>query len=107
MASARIEIMRRVYTVEAGRKRESDPKAFYSTWCDIGNLYGNELYQALSIEYQNTVVFEVRHCKKVKEVWKNMKDFVIRFEGDIYDIYAVDMKKNEREKVQLKAKRAD
>ena len=107
MAAGRIEILRRTYTETPGRRTETAPEAFYSAWCDIGSLYGKELYQALSIELHSTIIFEVRYCKKIKEVWKHLKEFVIRYDGDLYDIYAVDFKKNERDKVQLKANRAE
>lgn len=107
MAAARIEILRRTYSETPGRREELAPKSFYSTWCDIGSLYGKELYEALSIELHSTVIFEVRYCRRIKEVWKNLKEFVIKYDGDIYDIYAVDFKRNDREKVQLKANRAE
>lgn len=106
MAAGRIKIMRRTFTESPGRREESEPEAFYSTWCEIGSLYGKELYAAISIDLQSTIIFEVRYCKKIKEVWKALKDFVIEYDGDLYDIYAVDFKRNERDKVLLKANRA-
>lgn len=106
MAAGRIKIMRRTYTETPGRRAESEPEAFYTAWCEIGSLYGKELYAAISIDLQDTIIFEVRYCKKIKEVWKNLKEFVVEYDGDLYDIYAIDFKRNERDKVQLKANRA-
>lgn len=105
MAAGRIKIMRRKFNDSPGRREESKPEEFYAAWCDVKSLYGKELYAAISIDLKSTVVFEVRYCRKIKEVWKNLKEFVVEYDGDLYDLYAADFKKNEREKVQLKANR--
>lgn len=107
MAAGRIEIKRRVFTETPGRREEQAPEPFYSTWCEISSLYGKELYDALNIKLENTIVFEVRYCKKIKEVKKAMKDFVIEYDGDLYDIYAVDFRRNEHDRAQLKANRTN
>ena len=106
MAAGRIEIMRRTFTETLGRREETAPEAVYTTWCEIGSLYGKELYAAISIDLQNTIIFEVRYCKMIKEIWKSLKEFVVSYDGDMYDIYAMDFKKNGRDKVQIKASRA-
>lgn len=103
MAAGRIEIFRRVYDGEGVRKIEKDPERYYSAWCEIGSLYGNELYKALEIRLENAVIFEVRYCRKIKEVKKRTKDYIVKYDGDTYEIYAVDFRKNERDKVQIKA----
>ena len=80
---------------------------FYEAWCEIRNLYGQELYEALDVRLENAIVFEVRYCRRTKEIKVHAKDFLIEFEGDRYDIYATDFKQNDRQYVQLKANRRD
>ena len=66
-----------------------------------------ELYEALDVRLENAIVFEVRYCRRIKEIKAHAKDFLIEFEGDRYDIYATDFKQNDRQYVQLKANRRD
>lgn len=54
--------------MEGGRKEEKEPVQHYEAWCEISSLYGQELYKALEIRLENTVVFEVRYCRKIKEM---------------------------------------
>ena len=89
------------------RQQEKEPTLFYEAWCEIRNLYGQELYEALDVRLENAIVFEVRYCRRIKEIKVHAKDFLIEFEGDRYDIYATDFKQNDRQYVQLKANRHD
>jgi len=107
MAAARIRIYKRNRKLEGGRRREMDPTLHYETWCDIRNLYGKELYEALDVRLENTIVFEVRYCKRIKMMQQHLKEYFIEFEGEKYDIYASDYRRNERQYVQLKAYRKD
>ena len=85
MATARIKFYKRNKSLENGRQQEKEPTLFYEAWCEIRNLYGQELYEALDVRLENAIVFE----------------------GDRYDIYATDFKQNDRQYVQLKANRHD
>ena len=85
MATARIKFYKRNKSLENGRQQEKEPTLFYEAWCEIRNLYGQELYEALDVRLENA----------------------IEFEGDRYDIYATDFKQNDRQYVQLKANRRD
>lgn len=105
MAAGRIKIYRRKTEIVDGRRVEREPELHYSASCEIRNLYGQELYKALEIRLENTIVFEVRYCRKIKELQQNLKQFFIEFEGLNYDVYATDFMRNERQFVQLKANR--
>lgn len=107
MAAGRIRIYRRRYATEGGRRKEGEPEEHYEAWCEIGSLYGQELYRALEIRLENTIVFEVRYCRKVKEMQKNLKQYFIEHEGERYDIFAIDFRRNGKQYVQLKANRTD
>lgn len=107
MASAKIKIYKKQHKIINGRREEAEPILHHNPWCDIKNLYGQELYSALDIRLENTIVFEVRCCKKVKEMQQHLKEYFIEFEGEQYDIYASDFIRNERQYVQLKANRTE
>ena len=36
---------------------------------------------------ENTIVFKVRNCKRMKEVRKKMKEFYAEYDGTRFDIY--------------------
>lgn len=77
MAAARIEIYRKNYSIVSGRRVEEEPTLHHKAWCEIGNLYGSELYGALDIRLENTIIFEVRYCKAIKAMQQHLKDYYI------------------------------
>lgn len=107
MAAGRIKIYRRKYSVECGRREEMEPEQHHEAWCEISSLYGQELYKALEVRLENTIVFEIRYCRKIKDMQKDLKQFFIEYEGEKYNIFAIDFRRNERQYVQLKANRID
>lgn len=56
-------------------------------WCDVQSLGTNEKYTALQAGLENTIVFKVRNCKRMKEVRKKMKEFYVEYDGTRFDIY--------------------
>ena len=67
MSSARIKIYKYQYGKVDGRRVEAEPILYHECWCEIGSLYGKELYKAIEIRLEDTIVFDkVRYCKKVK-----------------------------------------
>lgn len=105
MAAGRIKIYRKNVEIVDGRRVEQESTLHYETWCEVGNLYGQELYSAIDIRLENTIVFEVRFCKKIRELRENLKKYFIEYEGLEYDVYATDFRGNEKKYVQLKANR--
>ncbi len=105
MSAGRIRIYRHRYATEGGRREEKEPEYHHEAWCEIGSLYGQELYKALEIRLENTIVFEVRYCRKIKEMQHRLKEFFVEYEGEKYDIFAMDFRRNERQYVLLKANR--
>lgn len=80
-------------------------KEYYNPWATPIDLYGNEIYEALNAKLENVIVFEIKYCKKVKEMQARCKEFRIEYEGDIYEVYHVSFKKNEKKTVLIKANR--
>lgn len=107
MPAGKIKIYKRVQTIEGGRRIEKDPELYYEPWCEISDLYGSELYEALDIRLENTIIFTVRHCKKIEDMKQHLKDYYIVYKDDVYDIYASDYRANSRQYVVLKANRRD
>lgn len=105
MAAAKIKIFKKNTIIENGRRKELEPTLFYEPWCEVGSLYGQELYSAIDARLEDTIVFEVRYCRKVKEIRQQMKKFFVQHEGLNYDIFATDSKRNDKQYVLLKANR--
>ena len=78
MATARIKFYKRNKSLENGRQQEKEPTLFYEAWCEIRNLYGQELYEALDVRLENAIVFEVRYCRRIKEIKSTCKRFLDR-----------------------------
>ena len=106
MSSAKIRIYKYQYEKKSGRQEETDPILYHECWCEIGSLYGNELYKAIEIRLEDTIVFDkIRYCRKIREVAAHLKDYFVEYEGERYNIFARDFRKNDRQFVQLKANR--
>lgn len=106
MSSARIKIYKYQYGKVDGRRVETEPILYHECWCEIGSLYGKELYKAIEIRLEDMIVFDnVRYCKKVKEIAAHLKDYFVEYEGEKYNIFARDFRQNDKQYVQLKANR--
>lgn len=106
MSSARIKIYKYQYRKVDGRRVETEPILYHECWCEIGSLYGKELYRAIEIRLEDAIVFDnVRYCKKVKEIAAHLKDYFVEYEGEKYNIFARDFRQNDKQYVQLKANR--
>lgn len=84
--TGRVKIIRVNTEIKAGRK-EPTTEVFYECWCDVQSLGTNEKYTALQAGLENTIVFKVRNCKRMKEVRKKMKEFYAEYDGTRFDIY--------------------
>lgn len=108
MSSARIKIFKRQREIVGGRQQELEAVLHHECWCEIGSLYGQELYSAIDIRLEETIVFDnVRYCGKIEDIRRRKKDFFVEYKGDRYDIFAVDFRKHDKKYVQLKANRTD
>lgn len=74
---------------------------FHSCWADLLQLYGKELYEAINIKLENTLIFKIRYCKKLKELM-NKECYTVEFDGHIYKIYYSDFTKYFNKHVLLK-----
>lgn len=84
--TGRVKIIRVITEIKEGRK-EPTTEVFYECWCDVQSLGTNEKYTALQAGLENTIVFKVRNCKRMKEVRKKMKEFYAEYDGTRFDIY--------------------
>lgn len=101
----RIAIKKRLRKIENGREKEDlNGEDYYNCWATPIDLYGDELYQALNVKLENVIIFEVKYCNKIKSLRNKLKDYFIEYEGERYEIYHINYKRNTKEKVLLKAK---
>ena len=97
--TGRVKIIRKQTSVKDGRKQEQSEK-FYECWCDVKSLGTNERYTALQTGLENTIVFEVRNCKKMEEIRLNLKEFYAIYK----DVYDASPKFTDDRKVSLKCR---
>lgn len=107
MAWAKIKIYKRKTVLKDGRQEETDPELFFSPWCKVKSLYGQELYGAINVNKRNTLIFETRYCRKIEELEQELKEFFVEFRGKRYELYATDCRANDHQYIQLKANRND
>ena len=101
MFNVKISIKKEVIKIVNGRRQKEEPIEFYSCWSKVLDLYGKELYEAMSMKLENTVVFKVRYCRKLEEL-RNKKDFFIEWQGRKYSIYQDDFLGYNKKFIKLK-----
>lgn len=74
---------------------------FYSCWAEILQLFGKELYEAINIKLENTLVFKVRYCKLLEQL-QEKKEYKVEFNNHIYKLYYADFAKYYKKYVLLK-----
>lgn len=74
---------------------------FYTCWCSINSLFGNELYKSLEIQQQNVLNFTIRYSKKLEVL--NTKEYRIIWNSRKFNIIAIDYFGFNKEKVTIKA----
>lgn len=101
--TGRVKIIRKVSDIVDGRKKKTESE-FYSCWCDIQSLGTNEKYTALQTGLENTIVFEVRNCRKIEEIRLNLKEFYAVYKDVEFKIYDASPKFTDNRKVLLKCR---
>lgn len=103
----KIDILKRDRETVAGRQHTTLNDYYTNVWATPVDLYGTEVYEALNVKLENVVIFEVKYCKKIEQLRAHCKEYVLRYKGESYDIYATSFKKNEKTTVILRANRND
>lgn len=98
--TARIEITKTIETRVDGKPIKSN-SPFYSPWCEILQLYGTELYEAINIKLESVMIFKVRYCEQLKQL-QDKAEYKIIFNGNIYKLYYSDFAKYPKKYVLLK-----
>lgn len=94
----KIAIYQNVIEKKDGRQIKQEPILYYEPTAKITSLYAKELYEAMAKNLENTIVFEVRNCKKIRDMRKDMKKYHIEYENEKYELYSIDYKKGSNEK---------
>lgn len=93
-------LQKEITTDEYGRKSENYKEVF-KTYSYINNLSGKEYWEAFEVKAENTVIFEIRYHKFFDTL--NTKDFVIKFNNQIYNIDFIDNFQYQNKFLKLKA----
>lgn len=84
-----------------GKPISGVPVLFREPWAEPISLKGAELYHSINAQLTNTMIFKVRYCKLMKELWE-FKGFHIVFNDRKYRIYYVDFSKNDKKYIEIK-----
>lgn len=76
---------------------------FYICWAKVLDLFGAELYNAINIKLENTIVFKIRYFYLLEEL-REKNNFVIYFQGHKYEIYQPDFMAYNKRYIKLKCK---
>lgn len=93
----KINIFQNEITKKDGREMKGDPTLYYTPTAKITSLYAKELYEAMSKNLENTIVFEVRNCIKIRNMRKDMKKYFVEYENEKYELYYIDYKRGSNE----------
>lgn len=100
MLNERINITKTKETRIDGKPIQKDEE-FYSCWAEVNDLYGKELYEAINIKLENTIVFKIRWCKLLEQL-RSKAEYKVKFKENIYKIYNADFGKDYKKYVLLK-----
>ncbi|UBK72393.1 phage head closure protein [Clostridium perfringens] len=99
----RISIKKLEDKIVNGRRQKGVAIDFYNCWAEILDLYGQELYEAMAMKLENTVIFKVRYCKKLEEL-RDKENFIVEWQGRQYEIYYPDFLGYKKDFIKLKCK---
>lgn len=100
----RISIKKLEDKVVNGRRQKAvETDFFYKCRAEILDLYGQELYEAMSIKLENIVIFKIRYCKKLEEL-RNKENFIVEWKNRKYEIYYPDFMGYNKKYIKLKCK---
>lgn len=80
---------------------------YITTWAEVNNLYGQEYWAAAAHGQEDTVVFTVRHSKKLQRLadTEKLTEYRIIFRGIAYNIASYDNVGYRNKLVKIKAVR--
>ena len=102
MGNVKIKIMKEVDGGRVnGRPVDAPPVLFRECWAEPISLKGAELYNSINAKLTNTIIFKVRYCKKMEELW-NFKGYHVLFKECKYRIYDIDFAKNDKQYIEIR-----
>lgn len=90
-----------VVTADTGLQKKEWQK-YYTCYCAVNNLYGNEYWAAAQQHNENTITFTTRWTKYIDYI-NDTKKFRIQFQSKYYDIIQIDNVLYENKVVKIKA----
>lgn len=101
MLKDRIIIIKKEDKIINGRRQGIEETKLYTCWADILDLYGKELYEAINIKLENTIVFKVRYCSLIEKL-RSKENYIIEWNNRKYNIYYVDFMNYSKKFVKIK-----
>jgi SPP1 family predicted phage head-tail adaptor len=102
--NTRIKIEKRTVTYTGGKKTETWVD-YYSCWCSVLDLIGQEKYSAYNVNLQNTIKLKCRASKELKEILFNTKDYKVTWDNQVFNIIFVDTMANSKTDIVLQVQK--
>ncbi|MBK1809141.1 phage head closure protein [Clostridium sp. YIM B02505] len=104
--NTRIKIEKRTAVYGGGKKTETWVD-YYSCWCSVLDLIGQEKYSAYNSNLQNTIKLKCRACKELKEILFNTKDYRVVWDNKTLNIIFVDTMANSKTDIVLQMQKVN
>lgn len=99
----RIEIRKTEYTEDdVGNSIPADSR-YYICRAYVNNLSGTEYWAAAQVQAEETVVFTVRYCSKIRDM--NTLEYSVLWNGQYFNITSIDNVMNKDETVKIRGVR--
>lgn len=106
MNSGRVQFEKKTQAVLNGRRSETWA-AFYVAWADLPGLSVEERTDVYNRTLTDAIVLEVRTCAKIDELRKDMKNFRVKYDGNVYALEGADYSRRREGYIRLLASRED
>ncbi len=102
MYRKKITILRREsYTKDKIGNRKAETATYLECYAYINNLSGKEYWEAAQAKAEDTVMFTVRSCAKIRAM--NTTEYFISWNGKEYNITSIDDVQYKGEQVKFRA----
>ncbi|MEA5073091.1 MAG: phage head closure protein [Eubacterium aggregans] len=85
-----------------GKPVEQDPIKVRECWAEINTLKKNELYNAIQMEMNTAMTFDIRYCKAMDEVFSG-KGYEVIWNDRRFKIYDVDFLDKQKRTLRIRA----
>lgn len=100
----KINILKKQKEIINGRETINYKNYYVNVHCEITDMYATETYQAMQAKLTDVIIFSTIDCKKLRNMYGTLKDYIVEYAGNKYNIYEMRLNQN-KNRVLLKCNR--